>query len=401
MKRVFIVAPNIGFSFSGGGGVKVALHMAQTLLEYGLKVHLVALAGWDAEKLSRIHGVNLAEFPKEGKLVLNYILGSRGDPKIPFPIAVNLVSEYIRRLAREHSPDLIIFHDDVPKLDERVFNYTSKTILYSHFPYAARVHFNIVDSVEVGLERYQGYKTRLYYNTLKRLIYFKEIPKDVELVANSTVTKVFMEILWKRSVRVLYPPILLQFKLLNKPKGNSIVLVGGQPNKRVSDAVKALAELKEARRLVPRLYVVSHYFVPWYKDWLVSLIHKFGLHQYVHFMEHLPEDRLLDLYVSAKVVLSTAHFEPFGMSVAEGMLHRAVPIVYKSSLSGPWIDVIDKGKYGIGFKSVSELAEAIDTVMRAREVELVQLQDKAFMGATRFSLNTFQRGLIELVKDIL
>jgi len=39
--------------------------------------------------------------------------------------------------------------------------------------------------------------------------------------------------------------------------------------------------------------------------------------------------------------------------------------------------------------------------MRAREVELVQLQDKAFMGATRFSLNTFQRGLIELVKDIL
>jgi len=118
-------------------------------------------------------------------------------------------------------------------------------------------------------------------------------------------------------------------------------------------------------------------------------------------MEHLPEDRLLDLYVSAKVVLSTAHFEPFGMSVAEGMLYRAVSIVYKGSLSGPWVDVIDKGKYGIGFKSVSELAEAIDTVMRARGVELAQLQDKAFMGATRFSLNTFRRGLIELVKDVL
>jgi len=205
MKRAFIVAPNIGYSFTGGGGVKVALYMAQTLLEHGLKVHLIALTGWNVERINKIHGANLAKFLKEGRLMLNYCFGSRSDLKIPFPIAVKLVSIYVRQLVREYSPDLIIFHDDVPKLNERIFKYVSKTVLYSHFPYAARIYFNIVDAVEVGLERYQGYKTRLYYDSLKKLIYFKDIPKDIELVANSTVTKTFMEVTWKRPVKNSLP----------------------------------------------------------------------------------------------------------------------------------------------------------------------------------------------------
>uniref|UniRef100_A0A7J3YU91 Glycosyltransferase n=1 Tax=Ignisphaera aggregans TaxID=334771 RepID=A0A7J3YU91_9CREN len=401
MKRAFIVAPNIGYSFTGGGGVKVALYMAQTLLEHGLKVHLIALTGWNVERINKIHGANLAKFLKEGRLMLNYCFGSRSDLKIPFPIAVKLVSIYVRQLVREYSPDLIIFHDDVPKLNERIFKYVSKTVLYSHFPYAARIYFNIVDAVEVGLERYQGYKTRLYYDSLKKLIYFKDIPKDIELVANSTVTKTFMEVTWKRPVKILYPPIAFQFKPVNKPKDNSIVLVGGQPNKRVGDAVKALAELKSTRRPIPKLYVIAHHFTPWYKDWLISLTQNFGLYHYVYFMEHLPEYELLDMYTSAKIVLSTAHFEPFGMSIAEGMLYRAVPIVYKGNLSGPWIDVIDKGRYGIGFKLITELAEIIDYVIRAGEDELIQLQGRAFMGSLRFSLDSFQRGFVELVKDVL
>ena len=98
------------------------------------------------------------------------------------------------------------------------------------------------------------------------------------------------------------------------------------------------------------------------------------LQQHVHFLENLPEQDLLNLYASSKIILSTAHFEPFGMSVPEGMMLRAVPVVYKGPLSGPWIDMIDKGRYGIDFRTIEEFAEAI--VMNADGTELSELQEK-------------------------
>jgi len=401
MRRVFIVAPNIGLSFGGGGGVKVALCMAQTLLEHGLKVHLIALSGWRIEELDKVHGTNLRRFYKEGRIVLNYLFGFEESPRIPFPIAASLIASYIRRLVRENPPDLLILHDDVPKLSEEVFKNVSKIILYSHFPYAARAHFNIVDAVEVGLEKYQSYKTRLYYATLKKVINYDDMPKEVELVANSTVTKVFMELLWKRNVKVLYPPITFQANFLERSKDNSLILIGGQPNKRVGDAIKALAELRNRDRTIPKLYVVAHHFVPWYKELLVNLVYRFGLQQYVYFMENLPERDLLNLYASAKIVLSTAHFEPFGMSVAEGMMFRALPVVYKGSLSGPWIDIVDKGKYGIGFKTTEELAETMEYVMSVDTTELLELQERAYIGSLRFSFEAFKENIAKLLDFLI
>jgi hypothetical protein len=400
MRRAFIVAPNIGLSFGGGGGVKVALYMAQALLEHGLKVHLIALSGWHIEELDRVHGTNLRRFYREGKIVLNYLFGFGGNPRIPFPIAVGLIASYVRRLVRENLPDLLIFHDDVPKLSEEVFKNVSKIILYSHFPYAARTYFNVVDAVEVGLEKYQSYKTRLYYAALKKVIYYDDMPKEVEFIANSTVTRIFMELLWRRNVKVLYPPITFQANSLERSKDNSIILVGGQPNKRVGDAIKALAELRNRGKSIPKLYVVAHHFVPWYKEWLVNLVYKFGLQQYIYFMENLSEQDLLNLYASTKIVLSTAHFEPFGMSVAEGMMFRALPVVYKGSLSGPWIDIVDKGRYGIGFRTVEELADAIDYVMNACYSELFELQEKALIGSQRFSLITFKGNFLKLIEGV-
>jgi len=400
MRRAFIVAPNIGLSFDGGGGVRVALCMAQTLLEHGLKVHLIALRGWSVEELDKVHGTVLRRFYGEGKMVLNYLFGFGESPRIPFPIAVNLIASYIRRLVKENPPDLLIFHDDVPKLSEEVFKNISKLLLYSHFPYATRVYFNIVDAVEVGLEKYQSYKTRLYYVALKKVIYYDDMPKEVELVANSTVTKVFMDLLWKRSVKVLHPPITFQANFPERFKNNSMILIGGQPNKRVGDAIKALAELRNRDRSMPKLYVVAHHFVPWYKEWLVKLVYRFGLQQHIYFMENLPERDLLNLYASAKIVLSTAHFEPFGMSVAEGMMFRALPIVYKGSLSGPWIDIIDNGRYGMGFRTVEELAEAIEYVINTEE-ELFELHDKALKRSHVFLLSAFKKKFMELIEGAI
>jgi len=124
------------------------------------------------------------------------------------------------------------------------------------------------------------------------------------------------------------------------------------------------------------------------------------LQQHVHFLENLPEQDLLNLYASTKIILSTAHFEPFGMSVAEGMMLRAVPVVYRGPLSGPWIDIIDKGNYGIGFRTTEELAEAIEHVINT-ERKLFELQDKAFECSRIFLLSTFKKKFMELIEGII
>jgi glycosyltransferase involved in cell wall biosynthesis len=396
MPRAFIVTPT--FYLTGGGGVKVALYMAQVLLENGWIVHLVSLGGWGVDELDRSHGTCLRKYYREGKLVLNYLFGFRDAVPIPFPMAVKLIGLHIEKLVATCSSDLVIFHDDVPRINDKLFKYVSSCMLYSHFPCAARSFFNIVDAVEVGSEKLRGYKTRLYYNALRKGVYYEDIPREVMLVANSTVTRAFMEILWKRSTRILYPPVTLQPGPKDKFKEDSIVLVGGQPNKRVGDAIKALVELKKRNKPVPRLYVVAHYFEPWYKDWLINLVHELELQQYVHFIEHIPEDELINIYTSAKIILSTAHFEPFGMSIPEGMLFHDVPIVYRGALSGPWIDTVDKGRYGIGFRTLEELAEALCSIIALDKNQLGELQEKVFERAHNFSLEVFKARFTQLVE---
>lgn len=398
--RAFIVTPS--FQLSYGGGVRVAIYMAWTLLKHGFKVHLVALNGLDINRLTRLYGANLIKFFREGCLILNYAVKLENkELRIPISLAVKLLSLYLSRLVRKYLPDFIIFHDDVPRIDDRIFKYVSKSVLYAHFPYIVRSYFNVIDPVEIGLEKLQGYRTRINYGIAKKLFYFEDIPREIELVANSTVTKTFLEIMLRRRAKIIHPPITLRPKAEIKSKSNSIVVVGGQPNKRIGDVLRALAELKSTRRRVPKLYIVSHSFVSWYKEWLLNLVYKYELQRYVYFMESVTDNELADIYALAKIVLSAAHFEPFGMSVAEGMLFRAIPIVYKGVLSGPWIDVVDRGKYGIGFRSIAELTEAIDYVLSIEKKELTELQEKALIGASRLLLDRFEENLLRLIGDVL
>jgi glycogen synthase len=93
-------------------------------------------------------------------------------------------------------------------------------------------------------------------------------------------------------------------------------------------------------------------------------------------------------------------FEPFGIAVAEAMYVGAIPVVYKGSLSGPWIDIVDTGKYGIGFRTLEELAEVIEHVINT-EGELFELQDKALEHSHIFLLSAFKKKFMELIEGII
>jgi glycosyltransferase involved in cell wall biosynthesis len=93
-------------------------------------------------------------------------------------------------------------------------------------------------------------------------------------------------------------------------------------------------------------------------------------------------------------------FEPFGIAVAEAMHAGAIPIVYKGFTSGPWIDIVDRGKYGIGFRTIDELAEILEYLTGASR-DLSELQDRAFERSSKFSLKAFKNNLMGLIEGIV
>jgi len=382
MRKAFIVAPNIGLHMGKGGGVRVAVAMAKVFEEAGFKPYLVAIRGYTVERLSRLHGIGLH------KTETLYYLGFGKPARIPFPLQVRMIASFVERLIRKHHPEVVVFHDDIPLIDEKLFEETN-VILYSHFPYAARIKFNVTDVYEIPPAKRDEILDRVYRKALRNLIYIDSVPESVTLVANSTVTAAFMRKLWNKRVRIVYPPLIKPGycnEYRNTGKENLIVVLAAlQPNKRIGDVIKALSLLKNVNA---RLIIMGHKGYEPYVNYLKNLIRSLGVQKRVTLMMDVSERAKWCVLAKAKAIISAAHFEPFGIAVVEGMYAGAIPIVYRGSLSGPWIDVVERGKYGLGFKTAVELAKSIEIT-----IEDFDKYSRIFhpvKGAERFTYEKFK-----------
>jgi len=357
MRKALIVAPNIGLHMGKGGGVRVAVAMAKVFEELGFKPYLVAGRGYTVERLSQLHGMSLQ---KTGAL---YYLGFGESARIPFPLQVKMIASFVERLVYKYRPEVVVFHDDIPLIDEKVFKETN-VILYSHFPYAARIKFNVTDVYEIPPTKRSKILEDVYRKALRKLIYIDSVPEPVTLIANSTVTAAFMWRLWNKNVKIIHPPLIkpecsVKHEFVGK-ENLVAVLATLQPNKRVGDALKALSLIKSAD---VKLIIIGHKGDKRYIDYLENLIRSLNVQNRVTLITDVNERTKWRILAKTKVVISAAHFEPFGIAVLEGMYTNAIPIVYRGALSGPWIDIIKQGKYGLGFKAPVELAKDIETAV--------------------------------------
>lgn len=206
--KVFIVAPNIGLHMGNGGGARVCMAMAKVFEELGYEPYLVAVRGYTVERLSQIHGI------KVDKTKTLYLYGYGNLLSIPFPLQVKLIAKFLEKIIPKYNPQIIVFHDDVPKLNTRFFR-DRVVLLYSHFPYAARIAFNVTDAYEVSPPQTQLYRDRVYRRLLENLIYIEDLPENVIPIANSTITAVFMKMLWKVNPAIVYPPLTIPDKIKN------------------------------------------------------------------------------------------------------------------------------------------------------------------------------------------
>ena len=356
MNDVVMVAPNAGLEMGGGGGCRVAAKMAEAMNEKGYRIELVALTGYTLEQIEWLHNVKLRYTN------LHYILGNGSSQPIPEPVGLSMLSLYIRRLLSKIKPRLIIFHDDI--LIPAIKEYNGKVLIYVHFPllHKARSQAHFAKEWNVSI------KQRVYDMINQRLLAHNSNPADV-IITNSTITYRYCKTAWNRDdIKILFPPVDNPFLQLMKPRSKKEQLVmsmgGIHPGKRHELAIMA----RKLSKLDYDLVILGYQprrsrWLENYKRFLCSISREMDRESCVKILCNASERRKWNLLTKAKIIVHASNLEPFGIVVVEGMAAGAVPVVYKGPVSGPWIDILNKGEYGLGFEDSEDLSDRIDELL--------------------------------------
>lgn len=356
-----------------GGGELLALAVIESLQELGFEVDLVVM---EPTEWGRVWG----------------ILGRRVKPdrELPlFPFRVKAFGIYARmlsylRIARKRERyDLIVnTHGDLTPM--------AADIVYMHFPTFAVIHESPEDAKYVRSPFWRVYfePFRLAQRRLlKRLREARPV-----LLTNSTFSRMAIRRHVGMDALVVYPPVDLEaFSRHAGGRGRDpVVYTTGRYTPE-----KNYELILEVARLLPDVEFhvsgsLSSKAARPYLERLERLRERLGARN-VHFHVDVPRGELARMYGRGMVYMHTMIKEHFGLAVVEGMAAGLVPVVHRSG--GPWLDIIERGRYGLAYETPEEAAEAIERAIRHYK----HYSRLAMHRAQQFTWNTFKQKFQEIV----
>ena len=341
MARVAVLHVNMN---ACGGADLLALAVVESLQELGFEVDLVVMEPTDWERVWRILGRRVKP-DRELSLL---------------PFRVTVFGIYARMLTHlriawnTYKYSLIVnTHGDIAPI--------AADIVYMHFP-----TFAIALESPEGAKYTRSLFWRLYFEPYRilqeRMVGLLKRTKPL-LLTNSTFSRAaIMKHLGMNAV-IVYPPVDVEAFAVHagNREREPIVYTTGRyaPEKNYEFIL-------EVARLLPD--VEFHVSGPLserparpYLERLKRLRERMGVKN-VYFHTDVPRRELAKMYGRGMVYMHTMVKEHFGIAVVEGMAAGLVPVVHKSG--GPWLDIIDRGRYGFGYETPEEAAEAIEKAMR-------------------------------------
>ncbi|PUA31611.1 MAG: hypothetical protein B7O98_08925 [Zestosphaera tikiterensis] len=383
------IAVVYNFAEHPGGGDLVALGIIETLLERG---YTVSLYTFQPEGIRRA----ALYFDKDLKTFDGLNVRRIEAPKaIKHPYNIYVITKKAFSELKQH--DLTIFFDDIPEPAREL----KKILVYVHYPHAARILLNQLVSY-----RYRGtLKGRIVWklhSTLFRRYFLTNWDgENIYVIANSTLTydHVFRALRPRHLVKI-YPPvqvrqIMVYTQRVGRSKEDLVVYVGRiQPEKGIDDVIKVAALL---RRSDVKFKIMGFGYDNKYLEYLRSLVKELGIQRGVEMEVNATREEVLESLAKAKVIVHPAHYEPFGIAVIEGLVAGCIPVVRKG-FNGPWIDIVEQGRYGLGFENPEELAQAINTIIS--DSRAVNIDDVA-KRALEFDEEVFKNRFVAYLEDIL
>ena len=228
-----------------------------------------------------------------------------------------------------------------------------------------------------------------------------DIIRSARLVlANSRFTAHITERTLGVKPRVLYPPVDADLIARYRSRDREDAVVFFARLLRAKGPEQAIMIARELVRegLNPRVYImgsVSGLADGLYVGSLIRLVRELGLVRNVTFVINPSITEVYKVLGRSKVFLHFREHEPFGIVIVETMAAGAVPVVPRSG--APWHDIIEYGKYGMGYSSSEELIKAVKYLLSDG---YDKYSGVVISKAHHFSVNEYINKLCEMVKTI-
>jgi glycosyltransferase involved in cell wall biosynthesis len=193
---------------------------------------------------------------------------------------------------------------------------------------------------------------------------------------------------------VLYPPVEFEKYLplsQSRERKNVVVTLSRiELLKNLEIVLDIAKEVKTAKFVIAgTMHSIEYYST------LKRKINAFGLEERVKILPNIEEEIKMALLKTSKVYLHPMKYEHFGIAIVEAMASGLVPVVHKSG--GAWMDIVEYGRYGFGFKNIEEAIENINNILEMREDELQSWRLKFRKKIRIFSYNTFKSNIEHLI----
>ena len=370
-----------------GGAERLALAMARALKELGHSVDLYVIEATDWNRVEKLTSYNRRVVDKEHVL----------PPFKSFPIIYSRLLHWFGRdvvgyhIVKKHNYDLVI-------ATKQILVPVFVDVLYMHFP-----------DFLPGFD-YLYYPERYLYNTMLRIYsrplelatktlisLLKSIRYKPAILTNSRFSASIIERFLNVKAIVLTPPVNIEKYLTlskHKDRENIVVTISRiEPMKNLDIIIDIAKEVKEARFVILGSMQSNSYYAH-----LMRRIRMLNLEDKVKVLVNASEELKMEILKKAKIYLHPTKYEHFGIAVVEAMAAGLIPIVHKSG--GPWMDIVEFGKYGFGFSNLEEAEHIIYNLTHLSEGELCTIREKAVVKAKTFSYDVFLRRLNIIVNNL-
>lgn len=400
--RVLVFAPNAGISVSSGGGCNFTLKLVRFLLEEG---HTVALAGFHSlsiPELVAIHGVDVPH-PTEQLTLYRadlsdriYRLSSRMPVRIsPYVgLTSRVFKRWLSRVLARFRYDLVIFQDDVPRAAAGVLR-EGVGYLYCHYPFRAR---SVRNSSPWTLDPppFEAIGNEVMGRVIERCL----VRDPGELLnatwVNSTLTLHAVQSVWPQA-KPIYLPTYVEAPLQDPSERSvkhprSVIAVGSiQRSKNYRTLIRAFASVRTKEK-VKRLTIVGAIRDPIEAQGLRRLIRRHRLEGTAQILSGVDHSSMRGYLAASEVIVHPAVVEPFGLALLEGMAHGCAAVAFQGERAGGWTDIIDEGRYGLGFVSEQSLTASLERLFERADT-LASQSDLARRRSEMFSKERFSQSL--------